>query len=256
MKQLSLGWLPLLAVQAGLAAEPDTIVFCLTERDALGNRGKALYRIDVDGTGAKRILPANPLGKRIREPNVGPVGREIALFVYPKVYTCHLDGSDLKPVINLPREHWEPRWSPDGARIVFTTDRHENADVYIMNADGSGQRNLTLSPLSNDMNPAWGPKGERVVFASDRRGNFDIFTMDDGGLGLKALTTSLADDRLPVWSPTGGKSPWRRICARAPRRSRLARPRCCDTWPRACPRKRSPRSCTSASRPSRATPRG
>jgi len=186
------------------AAGADTIVYCLTERDALGNRGKALYRIHTDGTQATRILPANPLGKRIREPNVGPIGRKIALFVYPTVYTCDVDGSHLAKLVDLPREHWEPRWSPDGARIVFTTDRHENADIYVMNADSSGQRNLTLSPLSNDMNPAWGPEGKHIVFASDRRGNFDIFVMDDGGLGLHPLTSSLADDRLPVWSPARG----------------------------------------------------
>ena len=203
MRRVTWLWLLVLTAAVPPAAGTETIVYCLTERDQLGNRGKALYRISTDGSGATRVLPANPLGKRIREPNVGPIGKTIALFVYPTVYTCDFDGGRLAKLVDLPREHWEPRWSPDGRRIVFTTDRHENADVYIMNADATGQRNLTLSPLSNDMNPAWSPDGKRIVFASDRQGNFDIFVMDDGGLEMRPLTSAQADDRLPVWSPTG-----------------------------------------------------
>ena len=203
MRAQTLAWLLLVGAQVSMAAKPDTIVFCLTERDQLGNRGLALYRINTDGSGAKRILPANPNGVMMREPDVGPVDRKIVLFLYPTLYTCAFDGTQITKLFSLPREHMEPRWSPDGARIVFATDRHENSDVYVMNADGTGQRNLTLSPLSVDMSPGWSPDGRQVVFASNRHGSFDVFAMDDGGLNLRALTRSPADDRLPVWSPRG-----------------------------------------------------
>ena len=49
-----------------------------------------------------------------------------------------------------------PTWSPDGARIAFCSGRDGNNEIYVMNADGSGQTNITNNPAS-DCDPAWGP---------------------------------------------------------------------------------------------------
>ncbi len=49
-----------------------------------------------------------------------------------------------------------PTWSPDGARIAFCAGRDGNNEIYVMNADGSGQTNITNNPAS-DCDPAWGP---------------------------------------------------------------------------------------------------
>ncbi len=48
----------------------------------------------------------------------------------------------------------DPVWSPDGTMIAFTSDRDGNEEIYIMNADGSGQRNLTNNPSKED-EAAW-----------------------------------------------------------------------------------------------------
>ncbi len=50
----------------------------------------------------------------------------------------------------------EPAWLPDGTKIAFTSDRDGNAEVYVMNANGSGQTNLTNN-LAIDGEPSWGP---------------------------------------------------------------------------------------------------
>jgi TolB protein len=46
--------------------------------------------------------------------------------------------------------------TPGGGRIAFVSDRDGNAEIYVMNADGSGQTNLTNSPAPNAF-PSWGP---------------------------------------------------------------------------------------------------
>ena len=43
-----------------------------------------------------------------------------------------------------------PAWSPDGARIAFQSNRHGNNEIYVMNADGSNQINLTNNPARDE----------------------------------------------------------------------------------------------------------
>jgi TolB protein len=57
---------------------------------------------------------------------------------------------------------FSPSWSPDGTKILFTTDRHDNAfdsQVYVMNADGSNQHALTDENGAIDRHPSWQPVG-------------------------------------------------------------------------------------------------
>ena len=94
----------------------------------------------------------------------------------------------------------DPSWSPDGRKIVFVNFRDGNFDVYVMNADGSGQRNLTRHP-SHDSDPEWSPDGKKIAFTTKREGNFEIYVMNADGSGQHNLTRNPAVDRYPVWSP-------------------------------------------------------
>jgi Tol biopolymer transport system component len=71
-----------------------------------------------------------------------------------------------------------------------------------MNADGSGQLNLTSHPAGDDR-PWWSPDGRRIVFESDRTGDWEIYVMNADGSGQANLTNNSATDLQPAWSPAG-----------------------------------------------------
>ena len=90
------------------------------------------------------------------------------------------------------------------AKIVFTSTRDGNSEIYIMNADGSEQINLTRHP-SRDIAPVWSPTGEHIAFNSDRDGTRDIYIMDANGKNVRKVFRGLAYREYPVWSPDGQK---------------------------------------------------
>lgn len=95
-----------------------------------------------------------------------------------------------------------PAWSPDGTRIAFYSERDGNAEIYVMNADGTGVTRLTRSSADEGY-PAWSPDGRTISFDSDRTGNFDVFAMNTDGSNVRALTKHPARDVSATWSPDG-----------------------------------------------------
>jgi Tol biopolymer transport system component len=91
-------------------------------------------------------------------------------------------------------------------RIAFVSNRDGNSEIYVMNADGSGQTRLTKSDekVNNDY-PAWSPDGKKIAFVSDRDGNAEIYVMNTDGSLLIRLTNNKAGDYFPTWSPDGQK---------------------------------------------------
>jgi len=103
----------------------------------------------------------------------------------------------------------EPVWSPDERKIAFAKGSGScgagegcvgNTDVYVMNADGSGQRRPTRAPR-DDFVPAWSPDGRKIAFVSKRDGNPEIYVMNTDGSGQRNLTRSPTDEGWFAWSP-------------------------------------------------------
>jgi TolB protein len=83
-----------------------------------------------------------------------------------------------------------PRWSPDGRKLLFVSRRDGNAEVYVVDADGSGQRKLTRNP-ADDRDPAWSPDGRKIAFISTRDGERAIYVMNADGTRQRSVTRGI-----------------------------------------------------------------
>ena len=92
--------------------------------------------------------------------------------------------------------------APTTPKILFTSTRDGNREVYMMNPDGSEQVNLTQHPAI-DLDAAWSPTGEQILFVSDRGGTRDLYLMDaDGGNVRRVFKRKIEAWRTePTWSP-------------------------------------------------------
>ena len=95
--------------------------------------------------------------------------------------------------------------APTTAKIVFTSARDDNREIYVMNTDGSGQVKLTHH-RSDDAMPTWSPTGEHILFASDRDRfplSRDLYLMDPDGTNVRRVFGKSKDRSDAVWSPDG-----------------------------------------------------
>jgi Tol biopolymer transport system component len=139
----------------------------------------------VAGTAA-RYLSANP-GE-----SPAAVSRAITSNATPgKVVNAGLDTPNL--ILFKPN-----------SKIAFSSLRDGNWELYVMDADGSNQKNISLH-TAKDLPVVWSPDGRKIVFQSNRTGAGDIYVMNSDGSGLTRLTTSTYADQAPSWSPDSQK---------------------------------------------------
>ncbi|MGH7710159.1 MAG: TolB family protein, partial [Gemmatimonadaceae bacterium] len=88
---------------------------------------------------------------------------------------------------------------PDGARIAFVSNRDLNLEIYVMNANGTGQTNLTQAATEEGY-PAWSPDATQLAFWTDRDGQGEIYLMNANGTAQTNLTQHIANDFQPAWT--------------------------------------------------------
>ena len=129
-----------------------------------------------------------------------------------EIWLMNIDGSGLKQVTNIQEGACQPRWSPDGLKIVFISPcvRHlsyyPGASLFIINADGTGLVPLPNTP-GGDYDPSWSPDGSQIAFTSLRNGGVPGIYI----LNLKDyIIKSLVEDETraisqPAWAPNGAE---------------------------------------------------
>jgi Tol biopolymer transport system component/DNA-binding winged helix-turn-helix (wHTH) protein len=116
------------------------------------------------------------------------------------------DGDVTKPsssVISSTAVDVSPRYSPDGKRIVFVSNRSGSVEIWLSGNDGLNPIRLTdfRGPLVGS--PNWSPDGRQIVFDSRPEGNADIYAINSEGGQPRRLTTESAEDIVPSWSRDG-----------------------------------------------------
>jgi Tol biopolymer transport system component len=134
-----------------------------------------------------------------------------------EIYTVNPDGSGETRLTYNGHTDAAPAWSPDGSKAAFA--RHSDSweekfavgsnDLFTMNADGSGQTNLTNTPHEDfdESDPAWSPDGQKIAFLRTgyaRLGPSGIYVMNPDGSGQTFLTAG-SEFSQPAWSPDGTK---------------------------------------------------
>ena len=192
------------ANDVGPAWSPDgrEIAFA-SERDG----GSNIYIMDADGANPHPITSASVVG----EPDWSPDGSKIVYTDWssgPGVITVmNSDGSNPDPLTDPGHDNGAPAWSPDGSEIAFMSWRDGiDPEIYVMDADGSNETNLTHNGGIGEWWPAWSPDSSKLSFTSDRDGNLEVYVADIANKVLSNVdrhTFDGAQSNASSWSPDG-----------------------------------------------------
>lgn len=196
-----------------------------------------IYSVSRDGSDLRRITNYDVY---TAEGVVSPDGKKVVFTSLKdgdlEIYTMNVDGTDVRRLTHTPGYDGGPWWSPDGTKIVYRAHhpadsaqladhqrllaqrmvRPSRVELFVMNADGSDQRQITQLGGAN-FGPSWTPDGRQIIFSSNhktpRGGNFDLFLVDAsasmaGPDQVEQITFSEVFDGFPMFSPDGRQLMW------------------------------------------------
>jgi TolB protein len=146
---------------------------------------------------AAALLAEPPPPRQVIFARVNPQPGQLRLFV------AAADASDEHPLLASADTDYDPVWAPDGASIVFTSERNGSADLFRVTRNGTELTRLTTDPAYDDQ-AAFAPDSRRIVFVSTRGGGrANLWTMDLATQHVRRLTSGPGGDYRPSWALNG-----------------------------------------------------
>jgi Tol biopolymer transport system component len=226
--------------EAYFSGDGTQLIFQSTHGDL---RCDQIFTMAVDGSGKRMVSSGKgrttcsyffPDGKRILYasthlasaecPPPPPRGGKYVWPIHPgyDIFSARPDGGELSRLTETPGYDAEATVSTDGTRIVFTSVRGGDLDIWVMNADGSDPRQLT-STLGYDGGPFFSADGKRICFRASRPraeeeareyqgllarhlvepSRLEIYVMDADGTNVRQITDNGAANFCPFFHPSG-----------------------------------------------------
>jgi Tol biopolymer transport system component len=160
-----------------------------------------VYVIRPDGSDRRQLTTGKPPAF-YEYPSWSPDSQQVVYHFHlgygtKQIGRVNLDGTGQTVLTEGLTDNDYPVWSPDGTQIVFKSERDGNREIYVMQADGTGQRNLTKAPDAEDTFPVWSPDGAWIAFSSERATGVGLYLMQADGSALTFLTEGM----MPGWGP-------------------------------------------------------
>lgn len=220
MKKLSLLFISVICFLVGFAQKKlvgdkfvpvwdknDRFISFARQREAPQKDSKPLtclaYLIDTDGSGLREFFNKDAVICDIAKD--GRVLYSVEHGNEHDLYSAYTDGRDEKQLTHKTGINVNACWSPDLTRISFLSNRDGQFEVYVMNANGTGQTNISRTPKANEGGrpPMWSPDGKKILFNSLVDGDWEVYEINADGSGLKKLTDNTVTDMNPSYSPDG-----------------------------------------------------
>jgi len=167
-----------------------------------------IYTMNPDGTDQFQVTNLEPTGDDGLVPTISPDGKQI-LFNYSgpdgvDLYVVNVDGTGLH-ALTQDHQSFFGHWSPDGKKVAFTTISSRGPGVIaVMQADGSGGRQILTTDLWDSAAPIYTPDGKQIVFQSSIGGYVSaVWIMNSDGSHPRRLTAPALKGAASAVSPDG-----------------------------------------------------
>ena len=165
--------------------------------------GSRIYTMRPDGSDVREFVIG--LQGSVSGPDISADGERLAFEHSHDIYTIRWDGRDLRRLTVHPMSDAEPRWAPDGSKLVFTSARSGAGDLYVVSADGSELIRLTNDPRMEGYGVDWSPDGTKIALTVQDSEGPNIYTIDANGENRVQVTSLPGGGSWPSWSPDGSQ---------------------------------------------------